>query len=98
MTKDEPKAVTAPYEPKPAERAVLEAAAERRRARPPAPRFKVEKKGRATKVEIDHPDPPTGGTLLMQALGTTSPDFVNPFILQLANAASKGQAPDEDGL
>jgi len=34
----------------------------------------------------------------MEALGTTSPDFVYPFITQLANVASPGQELDTDGL
>jgi hypothetical protein len=98
LAKNTPKAVAAPYVPKPQETAVLAAALERRRARAPVPRFKVERKGESTKLAIDHPHPETGGILLMEALGTASPEFVNPFISQLANATSKGQAPDADGL
>ena len=91
-------AVAAPYEPKPQERLMLEAARERRRARPPSPRFKLEQTGRATALALDHPDLSTGSLLLMEALGTASMDFVNPFVNQLASVASQGQEPDEDGL
>src|SRR5215212_9967879 len=80
-------AVAAPYEPKPQEKRMLEAARERRRARPPSPRFKLEQTGRATALAVDHPDLSTGSLLLMEALGTASMDFANP-----------GQEPDEDGL
>ena len=90
-------AVAAPYEPKPQERLMLEAARERRRARPPSPRFKLEQTGRATALALDHPDLSTGSLLLMEALGTASMDFVNPFVNQLASVASPGQEPDEDG-
>src|SRR5215213_2503474 len=77
-------AVAAPYEPKPQEKRMLEAARERRRARPPSPRFKLEQTGRATALAVDHPDLSTGSLLLMEALGTASMDFVNPFVNQLA--------------
>src|SRR5215203_6863432 len=77
---------------------MLEAARERRRARPPSPRFKLEQTGRATALALDHPDPAISSALLMEALGTSSMDFVNPFVNQLASVASPGQEPDEDGL
>src|SRR5215203_6631805 len=91
-------AVAAPYEPKPQEKRMLEAVRERRRARPPSPRFKLDQTGRATALAVDHPDLSIGSLLLMEALGTASMDFVNPFVNQLASVASPGQEPDEDGL
>jgi hypothetical protein len=94
MAKNTTKAAAAPYEPTPEEQAVLDAA-ERRRTRAPAPPFKIEGKGKAQKLVIHHPHPETGGRLLMEALGTASPEFVDPFMQQIANAASKGQEPDE---
>jgi hypothetical protein len=98
--KADSKAVTAPYEPSREERAALEAVRERRRARSSAPRFKVEKKGKTTptQVVIDHPDPKIGGTLLMEALGTTSPEFADALVNQLGNAGINGQAENADGL
>src|SRR5215204_1112615 len=65
------------YEPKPQERAAVEAWFDRRRQRAPAPRLKVEKKGPASQVALDHPHPETGSILLMAAVGT-SPTRVGP--------------------
>jgi hypothetical protein len=84
------------YEPKPQEQKVLDAARERRRTRVPAPRFKIEGTGRTKKLVIDHPHLETGGRLLMEALGTASPDFVNSLIDQLARAT--GREPDVNAL
>src|SRR5215213_3472368 len=98
MAKNTTEVVAVPYQPKPQEHAVLEAARERRRARPPSPRYKAVQEGRAKALAVDHPDPATGTTLLMEALGTASPDFVYPLITQLANVASPGQELDTDGL
>ena len=85
------------YEPKPQERAAVEAWSELRGQRVPAPRVKVEKKGAASHVALDHPDPETGSILLMAAVGTSSADFLQSLISQLVNAGSKGPAADEDG-
>jgi hypothetical protein len=90
-------ATTARYKSTPEEQAVIEAVADRRRTRRPATRFKVEPRN-ATKLVIDHPDPVIGALLLMDALGTASPDFLNPFINQLVNAGTKGQAADAVGV
>jgi hypothetical protein len=98
MAKNTTKAVAVPYEPTPEEQAVLDAARERRGARARAPRFKIEGKGKAQKLVIDHPHLETGGRLLMEALGTASPEFVTPFLNQITNAASKGQEPDEAAI
>jgi hypothetical protein len=84
------------YEPKPQERAAVEAWFDRRRQRAPAPRLKVEKKGSASQVALDHPHPETGSILLMAAVGTSSADFLQSLICQLVNAGSKGPAADED--
>jgi hypothetical protein len=56
----------------------------------------VEKKRGTTQIGIDHPDPKTGSALLMKAIGTTSHDFLSPFVGQLASAGSKGTV-DEEG-
>src|SRR5829696_7564661 len=85
------------YEPKPQERAAVEAWSGLRGQRVPAPRVKVEKKGAASHVALDHPDPETGSILLMAAVGTSSADFLQSLISQLVNAGSKGPAADEDG-
>jgi len=83
-------------EPKPQERAAVEAWFDRRRQRAPAPRLKVEKKGSASQVALDHTHPETGSILLMAAVGTSSADFLQSLICQLVNAGSKGPAADED--
>jgi hypothetical protein len=91
----DPAPVPAPkYEPKPQERAAVEAWLDRRRQRAPAPRLKVEKKGSASQVALDHPHPETGSILLMAAVGTSSADFLQSLICQLVNAGSKGPAAD----
>ena len=46
----------------------------------------------------DHPDEAFGHLLLMEALGTTQLDFADGLLLQLANAATKGQTVDERQL
>ncbi|HEY8380507.1 MAG TPA: hypothetical protein VIL09_00005 [Microvirga sp.] len=70
----------------------LAAHRERRQARAPAPSIKVEKKSGLT---LDHPDVATGSALLMEAVGTTSVDFLQGLLSQLVNAASKGSELDE---
>jgi hypothetical protein len=91
------KAVAAPYEPKPRERAAVDAWRDRHRTRAPSPSLKIEqKRGKAT-IGFDHPDPATGSILLMQAIGAASVDFLNPFISQLVNAGSKGREADPEG-
>jgi hypothetical protein len=47
------KAVTSPYEPKPTEKAAVDAWRTRRRARAPSPSIKLRKQGETTKVEFD---------------------------------------------
>jgi hypothetical protein len=90
------KALAAPYEPKPQEQAVIDELLEHRRSRPPSARIKVEQKRGTTQIGVDHPDPRTGSALLMKAIGTTSNDFLAPFVGQLASAGSKGTV-DEEG-
>jgi hypothetical protein len=48
------------------------------------------------KVEIDHRDPDYGQISLMNAIGTTSEEFLEGLILQLVNA-SKEKVPSEKG-
>ena len=71
------KQVAKPYEPKPEERAAVEALFSRQKEKPPAPRMKVSKKGGVAQVLPDHPDLAVGAILLMVALGTTELDFLN---------------------
>ena len=98
MAKNTTKAVAPPYEPKPQEQDLLAAARQRRRARPPSPRLKLDQRGKTKQLAVDHPHPDIGASLLMEALGTASLEFVNPVLSQRANTVSKGQEPDVDGL
>ncbi len=100
MSKDNPTtaAVTKPYEPKPREKAALDAYKARKAERVPAPDLKVTKDRKVVRVEVDHPNISTGGHLLMGALGTTSPAFFDGLLHQLVSASGKGQEPNERDL
>jgi hypothetical protein len=91
-------AVSVPYEPKPREQAAINAWRDRRRARAPSPSVKLTKKGDNTKVDFDHPDIGAGTILMMEALGTTSTDFMDGLVKQLVNAGSQGQTPNESNI
>jgi hypothetical protein len=82
-----------PYEPTPNEREALAAFKAVKRS----PRLKVTN-GRDgdAKVGIDHPHLGYGQIALMNAIGTTSGDFLEGLILQLVNA-SKEKTPSEKG-
>ena len=90
--------VAAPYERKPKEEALFEGFIARCRAKVPAPRVKVDNKGRVSRMIIEHPDEATGSALLMTALGTTDPNFINGLLSQLGNAGSQGPRLDEGSL
>ncbi len=49
-------------------------------------------------IEVDHPEHVLGEVLLMEALGTAEPDFLNGLLWQLANAGTQGRAVDERGI
>jgi hypothetical protein len=53
---------------------------------------------KAATIAPDHPDRPLAGTLLKEALGTVSLDFMNGLLSQLANAGSRGRQVDEAAL
>lgn len=92
------KSVAKKYEPTPREFEAIEAVATRSRKKVVAPSLKVTKKNGATNVRPDHPDDSTGSLLLMGALGTDDPDFLNGYLCQLTNAGSQGSQADEDGV
>ncbi len=95
----EAKPVAAPYRPTPKEDRAIQALSHRRAAKHPTPRIKVtHTKGKPAQIASDHPDPITGGQLLMAALGTTSHDFAYGLLDQLVDAGSKGTKADEDGI
>ena len=86
--------VPEPYNPKPAEGAALLAYRDRRAKRAPA-RVKVTRTKTGSAVAPDHPDLAIGSVVLMNALGTASPDFMDGILRQLTNAASPGREPSE---
>ena len=91
--------MTVPYQPKPQEKAAVEAWRERRRLRPPAPKLKVTaQEGENATIELDHPDLRTGSILLMDAIGTVSDEFVAPFISQLVQVSGTGSIANESAL
>ncbi len=96
-------AVAKPYEPTPEEMVAVEAVAvemmaARKKKLPVAPRVKVSEKGGAAQIIPDHPETTLGLILLMAAIGTTEPDFLNGLLRQLANAGSQGREVGERGL
>jgi hypothetical protein len=84
-----------PYKPTPAE---VEAVAAYRAAKAKAgPRLKIDvTEKNKVQIEVDHPDLPTGNTVLMQAIGTTDFDFYDGLVGQLVNA-SKREGVSENG-
>lgn len=63
-----------------------------------APRITVEQKGGVSSISVDHPDVIAGLAHVIEAVGCTDTDFFNGFISQIANATSKGQKADADGI
>jgi hypothetical protein len=50
------------------------------------------------KLAPDHPEPEIGQLLLMEALGTADPYFLNGLLRQLANVGTQGRDVDERGI
>jgi hypothetical protein len=90
------------YEPAPHERAAVEAHFARKKATPPAPRImKIAEKDGVRSATLDHPDAAIGQALLMEALGTVDPDFLDGLLgvlWPLANVGTQGQTMDGRGL
>ena len=63
-----------------------------------APRVKISNDGDIPVVMPDHPNKAIGCALLLQAIGTTDADFLNGFLYQLADAASRGSKSDEQRI
>jgi hypothetical protein len=78
-----------PYKPTSVE---VDAVAAYRAAKAKAgPRLKIDvTEKNKVQIEVDHPDLPTGNTVLMQAIGTTDFDFYDGLVGQLVNASKKG--------
>jgi hypothetical protein len=86
------------YEPTPEEHTAVQAFFSRKKQKLPSPNLKISKKGPATEVSLNHPEPRTGLLLLLHALGTTDSDFLKGLLNQLASASSKGTEADETVL
>jgi hypothetical protein len=69
-----------PYELAPHERAAVEAYLARKKQAPLAPRLTVSKHDGVTKIAPDHMEPAIAHVLLMRALGTRDPDFLNGLL------------------
>src|SRR5262249_39094502 len=59
---------------------------------------KVSKNGSDPQIELDHPNKRVGEALVMEALASADPDFVNGMVSQLARASGHGRDVDEGGL
>jgi len=96
--KPDPDAGKEKYEPTEREKTALDRYRVEEATAPAAPRMKVTNGKKAATIAPDHPDRPLAGTLLKEALGTVSVDFMNGLLTQLANAGSHGRQIDEDAL
>lgn len=85
------------YQPTPAEAAILPAIRERMRASEARPgiKFGAGRDGKTT-LDVAHPDVGIGTLLLMNSIGTADLSFLDGFLAQLTNSASKGAVPDLD--
>ncbi|RFC68339.1 hypothetical protein [Mesorhizobium denitrificans] len=79
-----------PYEPTPRENKALSAFELRRQNTIPTPVMKATKKGKDLRIAPDHEDKETGYKLIMEAIGTADPDFVQIALEQLTKLAIPG--------
>ena len=93
----QPNAAKPKYEPTSRELSAIEKFLARNTG-DPAPRLKVLKEKQGETIALDHPNDLTGQMLLMHALGTADPDFLNGLLGQLSNASSLGPHVDEREL
>jgi hypothetical protein len=89
--------LTPNYQPTTQEEAAICAVSARKQARPPAPKLKPEKKGETVSIAVDHPDPKTGWTAMINAFGSFDRDFAKGLVMQLANAGTQGKDFDGKG-
>ena len=87
-----------PYEPSPRELEIVKTQLDRRENKKPAPRVKVTTAKNVAVTSTDHPDKVVGEALLMEALGTSEPDFLKGLLGQLINAGTQGRTVDENTL
>lgn len=94
----EPPAGKAEYQPTEKEKTALRKQIDRIAASPQLPRVKVGKGENTPTIALDHPDDFIAGGVFKEALGTTSTDFTNGLINQLAKASYRNGKIDADGL
>jgi hypothetical protein len=93
------KAAATAYQPTPPEQAVLATHLARKKARPPAPRMRESRDDDGVGViGFDHPKPAVAQVLLMEALGTLDPDFLDGLLLQLDAVSIPGRRSEGLGL
>ena len=92
-------AATTEYVPTAAESEVLKAHLAKRKAKPRSPALRLRKAGAgsASAISVEHQNQPVGTILLMEALGTTDPDFLNGLLRQSFNVGSHAAEADESG-
>ncbi len=88
-------AVTKPNEQTPHERASMDALIAEIKETPYPPRIKITNIDGVARIKVDHPTPAVGLALLMKALGTTDPSFLDGLLGQLANAGTHGGNVEE---
>ena len=71
---------------------------EKSEGKPPAPGVTVTQEDGIAAISMDHEDQGVGMILLMSALGTTNPAFMDELLRQLLNAGTQGQNVDARGL
>lgn len=97
-TKDEPKTdVAKTYERTPREKEAAESFQKHVKTKA-APAVKINNQENAVALGFDHPDPQTGGILLMQALGSNDPAFFEGLLDQLADASRDGRGVNEKAI
>jgi hypothetical protein len=94
MKKPQDRVPAVAYEPTTQERRAVEAHFKRRGRQKPAPRMKISRVEEATSFKADHKDERVGDLLLMEALGTADPDFLNGLVGQLAGAGTRTPGAD----
>ena len=88
------KALVDAYQPTHEEQKVLETFSARVARKKEAPRLKVS----GNVVSVNHPDQPTGGTMVLHSLGVTNADFGGAILANLTQIASKGSEISENEM
>jgi hypothetical protein len=88
-----------PYTPTEVERQAAQRVLDRRAAKAPPPRFKVETPAaNIVNISADHPEPKICHTLLADTLGTGDYEFAGGLLTQLTDASRSGKIVTEQEL